>query len=71
MAEPAAGAPDVPFVDAAVLVDEALWEDVLGGEVGYVLEELVDHVRDDLEHCQGVDYRVCWWIFERIGAPDP
>lgn len=71
VSEPAPCAPDVPFIDSAVFVDEFLRYNVLRGEVGYVLKELVDDVRDNLKHSQGVNDGVCRWVFECLSAPYP
>lgn len=69
--KPATRTPDVPFIDAAVFLDKSLRYDPLRREVGHVLQELVDHIRDDLEDGQGAEDGICWWGLECLGAPDP
>lgn len=71
MTEPAACAPDVPAVDAAVLFHKSLRYHPPRCQVRDVLEQLVDDVRDDLQDSQGAYDRVGGWRLESIRTPDP
>lgn len=71
MSEPAAGTPDVPFVDPAVLFNELSGDDTFRCQVRHVLQQLVDHIRDDLQDGQGMNDWIGRRRLERFGSPDP
>ena len=71
VSKPAASAPEIPLDQAAVFLHKPFRDNALCCQIADVLEELIDHVGDDLKIGQGANDRIGRWGFECLRPPNP